>query len=237
MTNSTTEIIQKIKKLLSLSQSSNQHEAALAASMAQKFMLEHKLSIGDIDLAGAEKSPVSEVFVTDDMGAFKMMAWKGTLLYGISLLNGCTTLRYPKNRFQLIGRESDRQVVEYLACFLMREIERLAFADYEAQGFQDKKGRWNWAQAFGVGAARIIIQRMRDEQKEMEQSDTRVTALIVRENAALKDFMTVAHPHIRTLRSKTTIRSNQALTNGTAAGHSIQWRSGVGSTSARQVSQ
>jgi hypothetical protein len=220
-------VIEKIKKLLALGQSANENEAAVAASMAQKLMLEHKLSIGEVELAGIEKkSPVSEAFIVEKMGTFGYMTWKGALVHGIALLNGCRTIRYSGNRLMLIGRESDRELVEYLACFLSREIERLAFEDFARQGFQGNKQRWTWVQSFGMGATRTVTLRMREEQTKMATADVRVTALVRREDKAIAEYMRSAHPHTKTTTSRPSIRS-EALANGAAAGRSIQWTKGV----------
>lgn len=45
----TAPIIEKIKKLLALANSSNEHEAALAAGHAQRLLSEHNLAMADID--------------------------------------------------------------------------------------------------------------------------------------------------------------------------------------------
>ena len=47
----TAPIIEKIKKLLALANSSNEHEAALAASHAQRLLSEHNLAMADIEAA------------------------------------------------------------------------------------------------------------------------------------------------------------------------------------------
>ena len=44
-----TPIIEKIKKLLALANSSNEHEAALAAGHAQRLLSEHNLAMADIE--------------------------------------------------------------------------------------------------------------------------------------------------------------------------------------------
>lgn len=45
------KIIERLKKLFALGQSSNQHEAELAMSMANKLMTEYQISATDIDLS------------------------------------------------------------------------------------------------------------------------------------------------------------------------------------------
>ena len=44
-------ILERIKKFLALSQSSNPAEAAIALSRAQKLMQEHSISIEDVNLS------------------------------------------------------------------------------------------------------------------------------------------------------------------------------------------
>ena len=42
-------IIEKIRKLLALANSSNEHEAALAAAHAQRLLSEHNLAMADVE--------------------------------------------------------------------------------------------------------------------------------------------------------------------------------------------
>ena len=45
----TNPIIEKIQKLLALANSSNEHEAALAAAHAQRLLSEHNLAMADVE--------------------------------------------------------------------------------------------------------------------------------------------------------------------------------------------
>ena len=227
-------ILNKVRKLLSLSHSSNQHEAALAASRAQTLMLEHKLSMFEVENQDAAPSPVSEAFITQKQGVWTYMLWKGALIHGIAKLNGCTSIKYAGNRMQLIGRSSDRELVEYLSCYLIHEIERLAFDDFALQGYFGNKKRWTWVQNFGLGAVSMILRRMKDDIEAMKQSDARVTAIAVREDKAVAQFMWANHPHVKTAKPSV-MADESARNNGIAAGKAIQWRSGIRTADQRRI--
>jgi hypothetical protein len=59
------DIIEKIRKLLALSESPNEHEAALAAARAQELLQRHNLTLGIVEHAGEQKA---EQFATDFLG-------------------------------------------------------------------------------------------------------------------------------------------------------------------------
>lgn len=54
-------ILQKIKKLMALGKSANQHEAANALRMAQKMMAEHNLTMTDIELQEMGSETVNDI--------------------------------------------------------------------------------------------------------------------------------------------------------------------------------
>jgi hypothetical protein len=96
--------------------------------MAQRLMLEYKFTEADLlDLTDASETATDD-WLTADTGKFSKlrMSWKQRLANGIANLNSSAALIYPDQRMKLIGRESDRQVIEYFACYLIREIDRLA---------------------------------------------------------------------------------------------------------------
>lgn len=218
-------ILSKIAKLLALSQSANEHEAALAGAKAQELMLEHKLSASDL-VDPTTKEPITEDWVRGSLGAFKYMTWKGSLLYGIAGLNSCTVLKYDGSRLKLIGRDTDRQAVEYLACFLIREIERLAFENFAGAGFNGNSKRWTWVQSFGMGATSIVLRRMREEKTRIVTENTKVNALVKLDDQALARHMAEKYRGTRKTKSSTKMNT-EAYMNGRAAGHNVQWNSAV----------
>ena len=69
------EVIEKIKKLLALSESSNEHESSTAMLQVQKLLVKHKLSMKEVEEYG-EKEPIN---VVNDMSDICMTTgkWKG----------------------------------------------------------------------------------------------------------------------------------------------------------------
>jgi len=181
---------QKVKKLLALAaRAGTPDEAGSAAAMAERLMLEHKLTEVDLSDVADSLGTVSEEWLSGDIGKFTMMTWKQCLITGIARLNSCAALRYPDKRMKLIGRESDRRVVEYLACYLIREVERLALQDYERHGFNATVRRWTWIQNFGLGAVSVILARMKEEKQTVTNQNQAITALVLRDNDRLSSYM------------------------------------------------
>jgi len=59
------KILDKIKKLLALAKSSNEHEAAAALRRAQKLMQEHNLSTDDVSLSEVEQREIKRANAAD----------------------------------------------------------------------------------------------------------------------------------------------------------------------------
>ena len=57
------KIIERIKKLLELSKSSNEHEAAIAASRAAELMMDHQISEAEIHSSSVRAEPVVEEMI------------------------------------------------------------------------------------------------------------------------------------------------------------------------------
>lgn len=76
------QAISKIKKCLTLAQSSNPHEAAAAMRQAQKLMAEHKVSETDVNLADVSEAPAKSQLNTTTL-------WESFLSSMIANAFGC----------------------------------------------------------------------------------------------------------------------------------------------------
>jgi hypothetical protein len=83
------KIVARIKKLLKLSQSSNENEALRAALKAQELLVFHNISLSDID---NEDNNVIEHKV-ETFGNIPM--WKKALLFAIASSNFCVPIVKP----------------------------------------------------------------------------------------------------------------------------------------------
>ena len=122
--------LDKIKKLLALSKSNNEHEAATALAQAIRLAAEAGI---DIDTIDPEAEPLEE---RDRSGGAqsRIEQWRGQLWLRIARIFGCAV--YYRARYnnqlnleyciRLIGRASDIAVADYVATHLQNELMRLA---------------------------------------------------------------------------------------------------------------
>lgn len=173
------EAIEKAVKLLRLAQSSNQHEAALAASRAQEIMDRHKLeglsADYDTDKPKQPDEPIAD-FKADLMDPSTQNAtWKSRLAATVAKVNECKVYirkqrTYAPNGkatltsgFAIVGRASDAQTVRYIYGWLSGEIDRLAHAQCAGYGA-------TFYNNFRIGAVESVCARLEAARKETEQA-------------------------------------------------------------------
>src|SRR5665647_2084435 len=115
-------IIEKIKKLLSLANSSNEHEAALAAGHAQRLLSEHNLAMADIE-ASHKPDKADKVETTVSKSLPK---WLRHLSAGVSTAFDCQAIHHPATgKMSFIGVGADVQVAAYTFAYLDRTVRKL----------------------------------------------------------------------------------------------------------------
>lgn len=188
------EAIQKALKLLKLAESSNAHEAALAAQRAQeiltKYNIEQAIIDGELDGANGKEEPI-ESFEYDPLEPARgnFPTWKSYLGSTLARANGCRTYLRPGARRNttssvLIGRRSDVQTTRYLYQALSAEVERLV---KEQVGGRGK----TWYNNFKLGVVDAIAKKLDEAKREAEAAMRREvasnsTALIKVDNAIAK---------------------------------------------------
>ncbi|MCS6113049.1 DUF2786 domain-containing protein [Shewanella baltica] len=116
------KILDKIKKLLRLATSSNQHEAALALSRAQKLMQEHGIESDDPALAGVKDATISALFRARVPTQYLLI-----LAYSIAKAFGCEFYFKPtfKNmQIVYIGHNERPEVAGYVFNVLERQLTK-----------------------------------------------------------------------------------------------------------------
>ncbi len=147
------DVLEKVKRLRALATSSNANEAASAAAIANKLILQFQISETQLALhtqaqeqrAEAESNP-EQMF--DDADAFYVSArvtqWKLELAQLLAKHYGCAIWNDKAyhiseagtnrgvSRYRLIGRKDDIQVVKFMFSWFMTEIVKLC--DNECRG-------------------------------------------------------------------------------------------------------
>lgn len=156
-------IIDRIKKLLALSNSTNEHEAANAAALAAELMLQHKIDQADLAVEDEAQEEVAAWRVGSDK---TNVGWKGVMLVGLFYAFGCWGSKSAQRGWRVIGRKSDVDTVRYLFDYLVNEVNRLADEGWERHQYETYDSIRRWKNAFRVGAAGVIQRRLKEQHQQ-----------------------------------------------------------------------
>lgn len=233
------EALKKAAKLLSLANSDNAHEAALAAARAQEILAAHDLTEAMLSLDGGEQEPEEDIVDFGTKGAplyeGSSSTWKDRLALGLCSANGCKLYSAAgRGGTHLVGRPSDADRVRYLFAFLVREIDRLTERDGKGCGKV-------WRNNFRLGAAETVIKSVReslgiaaDRAREAVVGDS--TALVrveqaiekVQKKAASVEAWAKANMKLRAKSGPSSTYDHSAREQGRRAGAEIRINSARG---------
>jgi hypothetical protein len=171
------KIIDRVKKLLALSQSPNEHEAAAAAAQASRLMREHDIAESMLDTSD-EPQPLQLGEEVIEDGA-RLATWKANIASGIAAANGChlfTKRSGDKTALTMFGKPNAIATSRYMFAYLVATVERLAHA---SGGVSTK-----WRNGFKLGCAHTIYTRLladkREHEAQVKQSGASASAALVR---------------------------------------------------------
>lgn len=174
MTNIASPIIDRIRKLLELSKSTNEHEAANAAARAAELMRKHEIDQAVLAATAPGETPPEEI-ITDGIGdkEGKSTSWRVLIGQGVAAATGCRQWS-DGGRMQAMGTRSAVGTWNYLCQYLAREVDRLADAGWAAYPFSALPGAGRntraWKNAFRVGAAQVIRTRLIEQARSSAAS-------------------------------------------------------------------
>ena len=160
------KVIDRVKNLLELSHSSNEHEAALALAKAEALLEKYRLDMTQIEMMTGQKEEIIEdkdpVFDSE-----KIVLWESNLAIRVAFLYGCSTIRLRAydnvdKTIRLIGRPSDIMFVRYLLNYITIELFRLSRIPLY-------KKRKDYKDSWFLGAVDVITMRLRQAQEETQK--------------------------------------------------------------------
>lgn len=161
------KIVEKIQKLLALSESCNEHEAALAIAKAQELLIKHKLSMKEIKNIKIHNRSIKE---KRSKITFTKAKWKANLASLIADNFGCYYFfktRYT-NTIVFFGRDEDIQVcnivLEYSVYCIENSIKKLQY-QYRKSG-QSVKGLGN---DYAIGFIHGLKKQFEEQKKKHEE--------------------------------------------------------------------
>lgn len=179
----TERIIDRIRKLLELSHSNNEHEAATAAARAAELMSEHEIDEAMLQVSKADDEPapyIAERVVEEGLGdehkTERRVAWRDIMLSALAVSLDCERYVHEGN-LVVFGRESAVATWRYVGLYLIAEVDRLADeawlregADLAAVGQRPRV----WKAAFRVGAADVVSSRLYAEVHDRKKRERAV---------------------------------------------------------------
>lgn len=209
------EIIEKIKKLLRLGQSSNPHEAGLALQRAFELAQRHGVDVADLDLDERLEKLVHEYFKCPQRVDY-LRKRIFNLLVRFFRVEVCVAHR----KVVFVGRETDVQIAGYVYEFLAwagnkgwREFES---AERARRRVINQAKRQNYFQGFIYGIAQQL------EGSAAAVLDDNKTALVVTEKEARCAYMDQLVPNTTPLPLAKVKRSLGALMSGFNEGKKTQ---------------
>lgn len=224
-------IIDKIRKLLALANSSNEHEAALAASHVQRLLAAHNLALADIE---PDNKPHSADKV-DATVAKTLPKWVRHLSAGICTAFDCQAIHDPAaGKMTFIGVGVDVQIAAYTFAYLDKTVRKLCtnFMKHHVNASAADRQRELMRQSYYLGAISTINSRLREQK---EQTPTTPGALVPVKESLIKRAMSDLGP-IRTVRSRLSYINSNAYTKGQEDGRQIGMHKGITGSSSPQKS-
>lgn len=132
-------VIAKVRKLMALTDSPNEHEAALAASRVTELLARHSIDRATVEAsAGEEAGDGSDRLIREEtpLDDRRTPGWRRSLASALGAGFGVYVLTWKGRapRFEWFGHVAAVQTARYLYQTLAREIERLAVLNARGQG-------------------------------------------------------------------------------------------------------
>ena len=223
-------IIEKIKKLLALANSSNEHEAALAAGHAQRLLSEHNLAMADIEAAHRpDKADKVETTVSKTLPK-----WMRHLSAGVSSAFDCQAVHHPAaGKMTFIGVGADVQIAAYTFTYLDRTIRKLCstYMQQHISSMAANRHRELMRQSYYLGAVSTITVRLKEQKV---QTPVTTGALVLVKEGLIRQAMNEIG-NLRTMHSRRSYINSDAYSKGQTDGRQVGIHHGITGTSSRQA--
>ena len=207
-------IIQKIKKLLAMSKSTSENEAAIAAKKVSEILDKYNLSMSAIE---AEEEVIYEESI--NIGLKKMQYWFVKLSEEIGEYTYCRRLWIMKSGPLYVGMKADVITASELFKYLYRTINILATEYLSKQVTKTKGAKISERFQYCAGAAKAISDNMR--LKPNLNSTIKGNELVVIKNKKINEYVDTEYPKTQSTKLSSPDKSYQAYKTGYNDGSKI----------------
>jgi hypothetical protein len=207
-------ITEKIKKLLRLGESSNQHEAELALQCAYELANRHHINVSELDLEqkGTDRLTHRSILSAANLSYARRCAISYVILPYFHM-----HVIHEKQKLTFVGREEDILVAEHVYSFLVSECQRALkrwSEEHELKPVGDYKK--SFIKGFFAGLRAKLNQANRTSSAES------ANALIVAEGNARSAYMRQQYGKLRSKANAHPKReSHSALADGYSEGSAV----------------
>lgn len=243
------KLLEKLRKLMNLKESAtslgNKGEANAAAAGITRLLMEYNLTEEDIPAEEKLKNPIVMEMIpykTEVSGS-----WYSALISTLCEFNMCRPLilctpsysgRSKRDKFEIIGRKKNVEVVLYLISFLLNQFIMIGKRDYSSykhaciwQYDTPPKSLNAYLKSFLYGCVMGLHEKFKEEKKRLEdQSD--ITALVCTTQSEIDDFLKDTKTS-KTRKSKAEIDSLCAM-QGMKVGKNVEISKGIHSDTANE---
>jgi len=222
------EVALKIKKLLALSKSANEHEAALAAVKATELLEKYNMTLTDIEIETAE-------MVEDKITTGFKRTPKWVFRLGVVIADNTYTRILVGNKYlKVLGARADVETANYLFHYLYKTISELS-KEHASQYYNKIPLSDLMAIKFSYcdGVLSIIKERLSEFKRKQETSYTASgTELVPVKTAALDKWYYDKYPQFKDKKGGYDITSNggfsmNSFRQGQEDGRNIPLHKGV----------
>ena len=183
------DIVNKIQKLLALSNSPNENEALSAAQKASELMLRHHISREDLRDNGIANPINIESMVFELSPGQNKNNFNGALASVVAKFFNCHIIFYGPN-LQLIGRREDLDSVLYLYKAFKNQIGELANALWERESHTSQEHGKTWKHSFRFGMLTKLTERLNRQKAETTYTSSKTSLVVFSEvETKVNDFV------------------------------------------------
>lgn len=219
------KIIDRMKKILALSQDAGatDGERAAAIHQLQNMMARHNIDMATVEGHDLTKQQVMEGH-TMEQHEFYGRPWANTIVHGVSKMLFCTYFVRPSTKKNMsihcfCGTPENVAAAVMLARFLVEGVlsEGTRQARIQAPGHESA-----WRRSFGTGASSKLYSRCMDEMKKPPENMSAGTALVLTslyQKAQETNTMVLQEKYGIRLRARTDGRKKSAMGDALSAGN------------------
>lgn len=190
-------VLERIRKSLALSASSNPNEAAAAMATAHRLLAEHNLSIDEVTMDLTDDGLVIESEgINIGNKNWRWRVWNRT-----ATANYCTTYAYEgwnRKTLHVVGRPTNVAATRDMAKWLCERLDAMGRACQRSRPYG--YSAHTWRNSYLTGAVGVLASRLWElQQQDKVAPDTQ--ALVVRLDLELEDYMKHTHPDVTTRRT------------------------------------